>query len=738
MPLLGLVVLIHLINMFRHRRVEWAALEFLLASYRKSRTRILFQQLLLMLLRTAAIAAAILMIAQPKWAGTITNWFGEKATHHIVLLDDSFSMNDRDLSQGGSLLFDDSLNVLRKIVENVEKRDSNDRLTLIRLSKVHEILTGSEPDLADLSLDRNGIQIVQDLISTLKPSQKANDPSDLFEVALSVVRRALGRSKPVVYFISDFRQRNWSESSLILKKVDEIRQAGASLRMLRSTDHHHVNLAVSRLETVDGIHAADIDLLLDASIVNYGPEDAENVHLLLRVNDRALPSLSIPRIKSGEETVPPIRFPVRLDGAGYHRIEAQLQGDSISDDNYRFLVLNIPASLEILLIVDPDSISSSDSPIPYLRAALSPGGTRSGIKTRVESPSFLSANPLEPFSAIFLLDLPKLEFLEALALEEYVKKGGGLAVFTGPKTDSQMIDKELYRSGQGLFPFEAVGSAVLDADYLSRTPDIDQIEEHPIFRLFENADRSLISRVKIERYFAVRNAAQATENNANVQNNVRILASLRGGMPLIAEKQFGKGKSIAFLTSISPVWNNWARGNPGFVVLMLELAAYLSKRTDENVQHFVGQPISLSVDTTLYEPIVQVHRHVDENDRSSSVSVLEGILSDGMANISINDTSHACFYEVVLKEHSGAETRKIYAVNVDASEGDTRLADVSSLASLLRNAKLSLESAAGFSVSFDLGGKRPWSDFFFVLLILFLLAEIFLAGRILPPNKQTT
>lgn len=747
LPLIGLVVLIHLINMFRHRRVEWAAMEFLLAAYRKSRIRILFQQLLLMLLRTAAIVSAILMIAQPKWDGVITGWLGAKATHHIVLLDDSFSMNDRDLSQGGSLLFDDALIVLQRIVENVENRKLNDRLTLIRLSKVHKILAGSEPDVADLYLDETGIQIVRDFLSTLKVSQQANDPADLFDAALSFVRRSQGRSKSVVYFISDFRQRNWSESASILKKIDELRHAGASFRMLRSTDNHHGNLAIRRLNPVEGIHAADIDLFLDASVVNYGPEDAENVQVLLRVNDRTLPSLSIPKIKSGEETVPPIRFPVRLDGPGYHRVEAQIQGDSVSADNYRFLVLNIPASLEILLIADPDSITASDSPVPYLRAALSPGGTRSGIKTRVVPPSFLSENPLESFSAIFLLDVSKLEQTEILALEDYVKHGGGLAVFVGPKTDPQTIDRELYRNGQGLFPFGAVGSAVLEADYLSRTPDIDQIDEHPIFRLFESGDRSLLSRVKIERYFAVRNQSQSTAENENipnnadvqpnVQNNVRILASLRGGMPLIAEKQFGAGKSMTFLTSVSPVWNNWARGNPGFVVMMLELAAYLSRRNDDNVQQFVGQPILLSVDTAQYEANVQIRRPVDANDSSSSaVSAAEGVLSNGTATIAINDTTQAGFYEAVLKEHSGAESIQVYAVNVDAAEGDTRLADVSALAASFREANLSLESAAGFSVSFDLGGKRPWSDLFLALLVLLLLVEVLLAGRILPPNKQ--
>ena len=40
-------VLIHLINMMRHQRVQWAAMEFLLASYKKHRTWVWLKQLIL-------------------------------------------------------------------------------------------------------------------------------------------------------------------------------------------------------------------------------------------------------------------------------------------------------------------------------------------------------------------------------------------------------------------------------------------------------------------------------------------------------------------------------------------------------------------------------------------------------------------------------------------------------------------------------------------------------------------
>ena len=48
LPVAVAPLLIHLINLLRHRTVDWSAMEFLLASQRKYRTRVLLKQLLLM------------------------------------------------------------------------------------------------------------------------------------------------------------------------------------------------------------------------------------------------------------------------------------------------------------------------------------------------------------------------------------------------------------------------------------------------------------------------------------------------------------------------------------------------------------------------------------------------------------------------------------------------------------------------------------------------------------------
>ncbi len=89
LPFAAAPVIIHLINLLRHRVVRWPAMEFLLASQRKYRTRILLKQLLLLLLRILAIVGLALLFAQPRWDKNLGSVLGSNRTRHVALLDDS-------------------------------------------------------------------------------------------------------------------------------------------------------------------------------------------------------------------------------------------------------------------------------------------------------------------------------------------------------------------------------------------------------------------------------------------------------------------------------------------------------------------------------------------------------------------------------------------------------------------------------------------------------------------------
>jgi hypothetical protein len=368
-----------------------------------------------------------------------------------------------------------------------------------------------------------------------------------------------------------------------------------------------------------------------------------------------------------------------------------------------------------------------ESSAQYVRVALAPGGTKSGIRVRQESPSYLAEKPLEQFSAIFLLDLPTLEPLAVKALENYAANGGGVAFFPGTNTDLDFVRKQLYKEGNGLFPAAPVIVQELLPDYLTNTSDI-RISAHPIFRLFSDGESPLLSSVIVDRYLAVEPV---------VDPSVNVWATLRNDAPLVLEKTVGSGRTMTFLTSASPTWNNWGCGNPSYVVVLLELTAWLSKRTEQLQSFLVGDPLVVRINPMENEERVQFAsppRARELSDPGVSVEAVQN--EDGFLAATFMQTERPGFYTVHRKSRSGVEQSELKAVNGSAAEGDIRQLDVTEISDMLRPIRQPLETTAGFNTVSDFGGQQSISDWLLYAAILFLLGEIFLAGRILPPNTR--
>src|SRR5436305_10552077 len=86
-------IIIHLINRMRFKRLRWAAMEFLLKSQKRNRRRLIIEQLLLLLLRCTLVALAGLLVL--RFVGFSFGMFSKQDTLHVVLLDDTLSMNDQ-------------------------------------------------------------------------------------------------------------------------------------------------------------------------------------------------------------------------------------------------------------------------------------------------------------------------------------------------------------------------------------------------------------------------------------------------------------------------------------------------------------------------------------------------------------------------------------------------------------------------------------------------------------------
>ena len=154
------------------------------------------------------------------------------------------------------------------------------------------------------------------------------------------------------------------------------------------------------------------------------------------------------------------RVQVFFPEAGKHVVDAELPEDSILADNSRFTVLDFPEGDHVLLV---DGTSDQRNQY-FINSVFRPSQlTNTGIIPDVQPVEFLRDTPAESlskYSAIYLMDIGRLDPDAITNLEQYVTRGGGLAWFAGSQVDVKFFNDQLYRSGQGLMPVEFAGPII--------------------------------------------------------------------------------------------------------------------------------------------------------------------------------------------------------------------------------------------------------------------------------------
>jgi hypothetical protein len=631
--LLALVpLLIHLINMMRHRRVKWAAMEFLLASYKKHRKWIWLKQLLLLLARMAAVALVVAMVAQLKTRDQWLAIFGGRVTHHYVVLDDSYSMADR---VAGASAMDAAKQVIGAIVERAAQEDSPQKLTLLRYSQARQTGEGQPPEGADAKkpdnsakqddppapaappqvadfnaepIDANFDVVLERKLRTIDTTALAVGPKD----ALRILRQLVGQNRDetsIVYLLSDFRLKDWDSPAELRDALGSLGPSQAAIHLVNCARSREPNLGITEIEPADETRAAGVPLFVNVKVRNFGDRAATKVQLKLRQTAYSedqlastppdelkgmtedLATLLIDQINPGETVTR--RVQVYFAEPGKHVVEASLPEDPVEIDNHRWGVIDFPPG-ERVLVIDG---SPEQQHAYFLEVAFRPlERSNTGIRPDVKPVAFLRDATLETlnaYSAIYLLDVARLDGRAAQTLEQYVQGGGGLAIFAGPNMNPGYYNQALYREGEGLLPAPLAADVELPAALDPAEPDV-LLGSHPIFSFFQTETNPLIRGVKVSRYRRVAEGWKPGPSQA-----VEVLARLRDQSPLVIEKKFGQGDVLLFLTTLAPHWNDWAK-NPSIVVVLLKVQSYLAtaKRLDD--PRLVGTPLDVTLEAASF------------------------------------------------------------------------------------------------------------------------------------------
>jgi uncharacterized membrane protein len=758
-------LLIHLINLMRQRRIEWAAMDFLLAAYKKQRKWIWLKQLLLLLARMLAVAMAVAMLARlvtnQQWLQSL----GSKPIHHVILLDDSMSMSDRE---SATTAFDRATQAIGRLAAHLGQQTAdqvgNARFTVMRFSQaaratsaLQDVDTASsdtassdeQDDKANPTADINMVPIDTNLALLWEKKRVGLTVSELAvrpDKALQMAEQ-LASQRPddrmVVYLFSDYRRADWEDATELQQRVSKLEEAGAQVNFVRCVESVRPNLAITSIEPAPGTLAAGVPLFVDVAVKNFGEQAAEHVVVTFhaafyddrltaqaesgegiigqsKVDREELPGIDIERIGPGETVHRRVQvfFPL----AGNHVVEAELPADPVLADNRRRCVVELPPDVPVLVIDDDPSQRNA----AYVNSVFRPGKlVETGIRPEIQAESFLrdsSVDALAAYRAIYLLDTGSLDERTLSNLEQYVKAGGGLAIFLGPQSSRDFLQR-WYDEGKGLFPL-AVDRMDLLEPSSEGEPDL-QVENHRLFQVLSGERNTFLRSILVRQYFrAQRNWSPSPESNTQV------IARLRNNEPFVVERQYGDGRVVAVMSTLSPTWNNWATG-PTFVVFLLELQAYIHAPNQTPADRLVGSAVPVQVDAAQYLPEVTFTIPTDDLEERRSIEAVAKRVSEETSNVMTTrlgngsfaeETSQAGIYEAWLRQQEGEYRVQRFALNVDPKESDLQLSLPEQLAEGLSD-KVVMLTTSDVTTGAPDDRRFSLSQFLMFALIGLLVAE---------------
>ena len=593
--LLALVPLaIHLLNRQRYKPMPWAAMRFVLAAYRKTRRRAQLENLILLLLRMAAVALLALAIARP-FVGDRSPLaaLAQSRRDVAIVIDASASTAYRaDVKSS----FERIVERAREIVLELDA-GRDDRVRVIVASARPRLVAWRRPDEA---------------LSMLGTLQAPTDESlDLAAALGEVVRlaeedaRGSTQSSLEVRLLTDLQRTNFESGGeqdgapALREQLEALSKLGCRVAVedLGPREDVPPNLGVAAIEPLAEVLGPQAPCDVAVTVRNFGPVARNGVRVTLTIDeDGKLPYRPVDVPAQGEGKVV---FPVVFPTAGAHVLTARIESDRLATDDVRSQVVLVPPAVRVLLVNGEPRPEIEQDEVGFLGAVLDPprgdevlaGGAARPFEPRTIEPHELR----DPALDLAQVDVVVLANVDGLAqdsverLERWVAEGGALVMTLGDKVDAAGFNQRLFKAdGSGLAPAELGGRiAIARRDGYHRVREF--VLDHPAFRFFADERwRPLLTEVPIYEF-----------RSARAHEGARVLARLddEAGSPLLVEKSYDRGKVFLWTTSIDPEWTRLPESPRTLVPLVHEWLRYAGRTAVPPRNVPVGGALALDLES---------------------------------------------------------------------------------------------------------------------------------------------
>ncbi|MHC5062627.1 MAG: BatA domain-containing protein [Planctomycetota bacterium] len=717
LPLAAVPIIIHLLNKRRHRKIRWAAMEFLLRAMKRNRRRLRMEHWLILLLRTLAVVFLVFLVARPQLGGTS---LGTQRTHHVLCLDDSASLAQRS---GGGSAFAEAREALSNLVKSLSENRSGDLFTLLRSSDPQST------ELADIRIGPNLEQRVEEVVARWDYSSLTLEPASILSAAGDRSRSNDDAQLSEIYLITDLRRQDWlsdngeanASVSAWLQELDE--SQGFTLVTVGSRDSG--NLAVTDMVCAERVAVLGVPLTFVIEVTNQGLTGSDVSEVTIEIDDRSRVMLPLEPLEPGASGK--VAITQTFHSPGYHGVTASLPADRFPLDDSRSLALDVREFSKVFVVDGDPGESIEESESFFLAAALEPGGEQTtGMQVRILAShelGTLSEEELAEADMIWLCNLARPSPQIASRLESFASQGGGIVFFLGNQVEIDSYNQLLFRNGQGVLP-AALVSVAGDMDSPSSV-HVDA-RDHVLFsRLGEFYEFMFSQLVQVGRYVTM-----AVEQD----DPVRVLLRIEDaeGEPLMISRSFENAGEVTVIgTSADIFWNSWPR-TPAYQTICLDLHAEGAKPQNLSADNLrPSEALEIDIDPGLYRPDVSVNSLRDETDLRTYSVATAGVGADRLT-IQMTDFQQYGLHALILSAHDGSESRRLFTRNPLLEEGlleqlgQESLANTYPAAALDRVTILSASELQGRAQLAGTGGLWRW---FALALLIGLLVESILAWR---------
>lgn len=481
-------IIIHLLNRRRYRVVKWAAMDFLRQALQRNRRILQIRDMLLLILRTAAVLLFGLALARPYFATRQEEFDERQPLHAVIVIDNSLSMAYESLE--GTLL-DQAKERARELIE---KLPTGSRVSIIPACGAPDEMSVDAHETKDNALEAlDKVEIVDRSASLLRA---ANEARRACEAEPELAKR--------IVFISDQQELNWRDA----RQGGELQDL-PPMQVIDVGPPQWENTWISDVRVQDGL--ADVEtpatVVVELSHRGHGPR--RDLVVSLQMGDTVVGEKTV-TLEPGPGTRE-VNFECTFntvlpepDKPVFVAVRASIAPDRLAADDERFLAVPVVAALSVVFVdqygpQQEDPIQGRLGETRHLRKLLAPKATRTDARRQLVSVRHITAEEvtkdrLADARLVVVAGLREPGEMVGL-LREYVQQGGQLLIAAGADFNPAAWNEAAWLNGSGILP-QPLAPAALGA-----TPEATGGNLTPFFLSFDS--------LAVEEYFHLAGAAES-------------------------------------------------------------------------------------------------------------------------------------------------------------------------------------------------------------------------------------